>query len=403
MQRGRPAPKDTPQPRPDEAAGEPAPSSMPPVPSLAHADAAPPEGDSSTTAPSVPSEQPAHDTRKPQRGVVLTPAQLRARDLKREALGMSPVPTARQARGRAARDKKPPTASTVTANGAAAAAAAVAPAQPAHRTEPPARTPSRAPSADAHRAIASQRSAGTTVVHAAPAGHGCVAHTGDVAHATHSARPALAPAPETQTHSPQAHRAPATHDGKKPGRLDASVAARDAAPRQTQRPTPAHGSTNASPHSVSASSPSPAPVVARAASGANHAPVESGNDQPVRHVQPPARGSESKHTPVTTTAQQAKPYVSVASEALQPEPLRAAPIQAFADNPGAAPGDSQAAEEFDTSAIAPSAVGDARTHIELKREEKVAETRGAEIVAQETRLAVINTPESLPLEVLKSL
>jgi hypothetical protein len=43
------------------------------------------------------------------------------------------------------------------------------------------------------------------------------------------------------------------------------------------------------------------------------------------------------------------------------------------------------------------------THVRIEREQRTAEETGARLVAQQIELSLVNTPQSLPLELLKSL
>jgi hypothetical protein len=67
-------------------------------------------------------------------------------------------------------------------------------------------------------------------------------------------------------------------------------------------------------------------------------------------------------------------------------------------------GDAMPADALDSSWEGPTdKPGAPPAPVRLEREQQVAEAIGAQIQAQQVHLAVVNTPESLPLEVLKAL
>jgi hypothetical protein len=85
--------------------------------------------------------------------------------------------------------------------------------------------------------------------------------------------------------------------------------------------------------------------------------------------------------------------------ALADQATELAPSDAVPTDPDVLP-----PEALDPSGVQPTDIAGAPpAPVRIQQEQRVAEAVVAQIQAQEVHLAVVNTPESLPLEVLKSL
>lgn len=206
---------------------------------------------------------------------------------------------------------------------------------------------------------------------------------------------------------------------EKDGPADAAAAAAAAASASTaaNRPTVVAPSVDSSTARPTASGPMPtrtAPVDVSPqrlhAASVSHAPDSLPATASLRSAAVP---SDSR-TPAPEAAVAAPDITPVAAEASASDVPAASPIaqdasaaKQVSDIPPDASLSAEASprrpDRTELDAPVKVAPGAAPAEVQLQRQQQVAEAAVAEIVAMEVHIAAINTPESLPLEVLKAL